>query len=463
MTLLDTLRTELGPAYVLTGSDAAPWSRDWTGAYAWTPLAVLRPGTTKEVAACIRHCAATRTAIVPASGMTGLTGATQAEGQVILSIDRLTGIRDFSPEGRTITVGAGTIVQHVQEAAEDHDLIFPLFFGARGSALVGGVLSTNAGGANVLRYGSVRELCLGLEVVLPNGEIADMLTPLRKNNTGYDLRNLMIGAEGTLGIITAATLKLFPKPATQSTALLALDTLDVALPLLNALQAATGGGVEAFELMPDTYHRRHARMKGSRPPFDPLPKWTILLEVASARESDARDGALADMVEATLAKALEGGALTDVLICQNEAQRQNLWAVRDDAAEITFDGRLFVDNDISVPIDRIPTFIEGAERRILSLDPDAEIFLIAHLGDGNLHYTVYPTKGEAIKDPMKEAIEEEVQRLGGAFSAEHGVGTAKLMSMTRRKDPATLAAMRAIKAALDPNNIMNPGKVVPPG
>ncbi|MEL6913857.1 MAG: FAD-binding oxidoreductase [Pseudomonadota bacterium] len=468
MELLDQMRATLGETYVLTGEDTAKWARDWTGKYAWTPRAVLRPADTGGLSAVAAACHAARVAMVPVGGNTGLTGATRAEGAVMISLDRMNTVESVKPAARVARVGGGAILQNVHEAAAAHGLIFPLTFGARGSATIGGALATNAGGSNVLRYGTTRDLCLGLEVVLPDGRVLDLMGELRKDNSGYALRQLFIGAEGTLGFITKAALKLFEAPRVRVTAMAAFARLDDTLDLLNALQAATGGAVEAFEYMPRRFIDRHIARKGGSEPFAGRHEVNVLIEVASTRADDAAPGAegtgsaLLELVTGTLAQALDAGKLSDAVVAQNEAQRSAMWARREAAAEITFLGGPIVDTDIAVPLDAVPRFLSEVAPRITALDHGATDFVVSHLGDGNLHYTVYPTRDDAaLKVAMIEVIEDVTLALGGTFSAEHGIGLSKLGSMVRRKDAAALDTMRALKASLDPHGVMNPGKVLP--
>ncbi|MEM6728284.1 MAG: FAD-binding oxidoreductase [Pseudomonadota bacterium] len=460
MVILDALAEALGSSSVLTGSDTDKWARDWTGKYAWSPRAVVRPRTTEDVSAVARLCYAHDAPMVPVGGNTGLTGATSAEGAVMVSLDRLNAVRSVKPEARVAIVEAGAILQSIHDAADAHDLVFPLTFGARGSALIGGCLATNAGGSNVLRYGNTRDLVLGLEIVLPDGRVMDLMSELRKDNTGYNLRQLFIGAEGTLGFITAAVLKLAPRPTVRATAMVGCHALKDTLPLLNTLQAASGGTVEAFEYMPRRYIERHIA-HGGREPFEAPHPVNILVEAASTREDD-QNGALAAALESVLSGEMEAGRVSDAVIAQNEAQRSEMWARREMAAELTF-GRLpIVDTDIAVPLEAVPKFLMEISERIGALDPGAEDFVVSHLGDGNVHYTVYPTRDDAdLKTAMVEAIEDVTLLLGGSFSAEHGIGLSKLGSMGRRKDAVALEMMRAVKSAFDPKGLMNPGKVLP--
>jgi FAD/FMN-containing dehydrogenase len=468
MTVLDQITDAIGADRILTGADVAPYGKDWTGAYISTPLAVLRPASTAEVSAILKIANVTKTPVVPASGRTGLTGATLAQDALMLSVERLNDIYDINVDGRTATVGAGVILSTLHDAAEAHDLIFPLTLGARGSAMIGGLLSTNAGGSNVVRYGSTRGLCLGLEVVMADGRVMNLMSALHKDNSGLDLRNLVIGAEGTLGIITAAVLKLRPKPQAYATAMVAVPSLSDALTLLYKLQDETGNGVEAFEYMPRSYIDKHRQLfPDVTGPFDQDYDVNIMIEVAATRTEDAipnPDGSLpvARALEETLGAMLEEGTVLDAIIAQNEAQRREIWKRREDAGEVAFFGGVFVNTDVAVPLDKVAAFEEMLTPRIKAIDPDADEVIVAHLGDGNIHHTSYISRNDPdVMKALVEAVEDVVQKLGGSFSAEHGIGVSKLDTMRRRKDPVALDAMRAIKAALDPNNILNPGKVIP--
>lgn len=468
MSVLDQIAEAIGEDRILTGQDAAPYGTDWTGAYTAAPLAVLRPTNTREVSEILKIAHATGTAVVPASGRTGLTGATMAQDALLVSVERMNTISEINVDGRTATVGAGVILSNLHDAADAHDLIFPLTLGARGSAMIGGLLSTNAGGSNVVRYGSTRGLCLGLEVVMADGRIMNLMSALHKDNSGLDLRNLMIGAEGTLGIITAAVLELYPKPQAYATAMVALPSLSVALDLLHRLQDETGGGVEAFEYMPRSYithHRNH--FPDASGPFDQDYDINIMIEVAATTPQDAQssdDGSLpvVTRLESILGEMLEDGSVLDAIIAQNETQRRDMWKRREDAGEVAFFSGIFVNTDVALPLDKIAAFEPKLTPRIKAIDPDATEVIVAHLGDGNIHHTSYVARNDpAIMDALVEAVEDVVQELGGSFSAEHGIGISKLETMKRRKDPVALDAMRAIKAALDPKNILNPGKVIP--
>ena len=468
MDLLDQIRADLGAKYVVTGTDTEAWTRDWMNVYHWQPLAVVRPASTEQVQAIARACSAAGVAMVPVGGNTGLTGATKAQDAVMISLDRMNAIREIKPNAQVAIVESGAILDSIHQAVDVHNLVFPLFFGARGSAMIGGNLSTNAGGSNVLRYGNTRDLCLGLEVVLADGRVMNLMSELRKDNTGLNLKHMFIGAEGTLGIITAAVVRLYRKPLAYVTAMVGLRALEDSLPLLNRLQNETGGGVEAFEYMPRHYIERHMdKIESALEPFDDVHEVNILVEVATTRASDLeQDGSgtpkLQAILETALMDMIEAGSAQDVVIAQNEAQRRVMWERRESAAEITVGVPGSIDTDVAVPLDDVPAFLQQVSARVQEIDPDGQEFYISHLGDGNLHYTFYPSDTSGVfKEPITEAIEDVVLALNGSFSAEHGIGLSKRNSMARRKDPVALEMMRAIKSAFDPANLMNPGKVYP--
>lgn len=468
MTLLDDLVALLGSAHVLTGPDLARYTHDWSRHYRPDPVAVARPANTAEVSGVLKIAARHGVAVVPVSGLTGLVGGAMTTGGLMLSVERLNRIREIRPATRIAVVEAGVVLQRLHEAAEAQDLYFPLWFGARGSAMIGGVLSTNAGGSNVLRYGSTRALCLGLEVVLADGRVLNLMSALPKNNSGYDLRQLFIGAEGTLGVITAAVMKLVPRPRAYATATLAARSLPDALALLNRLQQASGGAVEAFEYMPASYMRRLAEARPDvRLPFDRRYDTNILVEIGATAPRDATPGPdgilpVTALLQDTLAEMMAEGAVLDAEIAQTVAQRLAMWQRRELAAEITMARQPTIDTDVALPLDMVAEFLDRVHARLPALDAGCETMSVAHLGDGNVHFTVFPTRDDpALYDAVVEAVEDVVQELHGSFSAEHGVGLSKLNSMARRKDPVALEVMRAIKVALDPDNRMNPGKVIP--
>jgi FAD/FMN-containing dehydrogenase len=468
MGLVEDLQAVVGAAHVLTGADMARHARDWMGKYKGAPLAVVRPASTAEVAAVVKIAATHRVPVVPIGGNTGLVGGTMTTGGLMLSLERMNHIRALKPDARLAVAEAGVVLTRLHEAAEAEGLYFPLWFGARGSAMLGGVLSTNAGGSNVLRYGSTRGLCLGLEVVLADGRVLDLMSELHKDNSGYDLKQMFIGAEGTLGIITAAVIKLVPAPRAHATATVAARSIGDALILLNRMQEATGGRVEAFEFMPRTYSDR---LRAARPdlgqPFDAVPEVTILIEAATTVAAEATADAagavpLVSVLEGILAEMLEADLIQDAILAQTEQQRRAMWARREAAAEITMALTPAVDTDVCLPLDRVEGFLSEALARLEALDPGLKTLTVAHLGDGNLHFTAFPTRDDPVlKDRVMEVVEDVVAEMGGSFSAEHGVGLSKLTSMARRKNPVALDVMRAVKQALDPEGQMNPGKVIP--
>jgi FAD/FMN-containing dehydrogenase len=466
--LIAQLTAEIGAAHVLQGADTAPYCSEPTTQYTASPALVVRPKDTAQVAACLRAAYAQGMPVIPTGGRTGITGAIHTNGGMMLSLERMNRIREINPAARTAVVEAGVVLSSLHDAADALDLYFPLWFGARGSAMIGGVLSTNAGGSNVLRYGSTRGLCLGLEVVLPDGRILNLLGALHKDNSGYDLKQMFIGAEGTLGVITAAVVKLVPKPRAYATATLALRSLPDALALLSRLQTASGGMVEAFEYMDAAYLARVAAVRPDlRPPFERAHDVTILVELGALRADDCdvrADGSqgITALLQTALAQMLDEGAVLDAVIAQTETQRAQMWALRECAGYVMQAVQPSVDTDICLPLDQIETFLHRIAARTAQIDPAAPSITIAHLGDGNLHHSLYPSRHDAaLHDALVEAVEDEVQALGGSFSAEHGVGLMKLASMARRKDTVALDVMRSLKAALDPKGLMNPGKVIP--
>ncbi|MCI2399407.1 FAD-binding oxidoreductase [Aliiroseovarius sp. N1Y82] len=465
MDILDELRGIIGARHVLTGADTARWDSDWIGKYKGAPLCVVRPANTDEVSRVMALAHDTGTPVVPVGGNTGLSGGAFGRGAVMLSVDRMNALRDLRPEARIAIVEAGVVLSALHDAAEAHDLVFPMTFGAKGSCMIGGMLATNAGGSNVVRYGNTRALCLGLEIVLPDGEVLELMSELHKDNSGYDLKDLFIGSEGTLGVITAAVLKLSPKPRAYATAMVAAPGLAQALDLLNRLQEATGGAVEAFEYMPASYIDAHIAKTGARAPFAARHEVNILVEVGATAARDAAlaaDGSvpIVDYLEEVLAGLMEEGAVLDAVIAQNDAQRTEMWERREAAAEVTLDRQPLVNNDIAVPLDKVSVFLERMAEELPRLDRGADSLCVAHLGDGNIHYAVFPSDPTLV-DPVMEKVEDVVGALGGSFSAEHGIGLSKKPSMARRKNPVALRVMRQIKGVLDPKGIMNPGKVLP--
>ncbi len=420
------------------------------------------PRSTEEVSTIVTACAEARVPVVPYGGGTGLVGGqikTEGPAPVVLSLERLNRIRAVYPLENVLVADAGAILAEIQAAAEKVDRLFPLSLGSEGSARIGGNLSTNAGGLNVLRYGNTRDLCLGLEAVLPNGEIWNGLTRLRKDNTGYDLRNLLVGAEGTLGVITGAALKLFPRPRSVGTAILQVTDPEAALRLLAMARDQVGEGVSAFELLSAEGLRFVAEtLPDVRLPFETLPAWSVLIELGLQNGADAA-------LEGLFEEALEAGLVSDGLIAQSETQRAAFWSLREHIPIANKKIGSVASHDISLPLGALPDFIVEANAKVESFGP-FRINCFGHLGDGNLHYNVFPPKGgnrhdyDNIRHSVSEAVYDLVHSYGGSFSAEHGVGRMKVAALQKYGDPTRLAAMRAIKAALDPAWIMNPGAVL---
>ena len=464
--LLDELRQLLGAAQVLTDGDLSAWERDWRKRWHGKALAVVRPGNTAEVAAVVQACGRQGVAIVPQGGNTGLVGGGVPDTsgtQVLLSLARLNRMRAIDHANLTITVDAGMVLQAVQQAAADAGLLFPLSLAAEGSCTIGGNLATNAGGTQVLRFGNARDLCLGLELVTAAGEVWHGLAGLRKDNTGYDLRNLMIGSEGTLGIITAATLKLFPQPAASLTAMASCKSLAQCLALLGLAQARLDAGLTGFEVM-NTFSlalvRRH--FPQLLQPLPPAP-WTVLLEYADAEgEASARS-----RFEALLEAALEQRLIDDAAVAGSLAQAATMWHLREAIPLAQSEEGVNVKHDIALPVSAIPDFCEHTDAALQAAFAGVRLVNFGHLGDGNLHYNVQCPEGTeaqtflATHEPAINAIVyDAVQAAGGSFSAEHGVGALKLHEMAHRKSPVALGMMRAIKQALDPQGRLNPGRVL---
>ena len=445
---------EAGPAYL----------EEPRGRWAGQAGLLARPESTEEVAALIRAAQKHKIGVVPYAGGTGLVGGQlQADGPapLLLSVEKLSAIQDVLPEENVLTCGAGTILTDVQEAAAEAGRLFPLSLASEGSARIGGLLATNAGGTGVLRYGNARDLCLGVEAVLPNGEIYRGLSRLRKDNTGYDLRNLLVGSEGTLGVITAAALKLFPRPAGLRAALLAVPSPEAALALLALARDLAGEAVSAFEIM----HRQGIDFMSEtgidqRNPWGETPDWFVLVELGFPAGHDV-DAAL----EALFSRGFEAGLVTDGLLAQNEAQRLDFWALRERIPEANRKIGAVSSHDISLPLGQVAAFIPEGIKRLTTIGA-FRVNCFGHLGDGNLHYNVFPMPGKSRadhlgqRDAIKRVIHDLVHEMGGSVSAEHGIGRLKVADLERYADPAKFDAMRAIKRALDPAGIMNPGAVL---
>jgi FAD/FMN-containing dehydrogenase len=466
MTLEATLRGIVGSAHVLQGGDLAAYEIDWRKRYHGRARLVVRPGSTADVAAVVRACAAAGVAIVPQGGNTGLVGASVPDdsgSQVLMHMGRLNRIRAIDTANLTMTVEAGCLLQAVQEAAEANGLLFPLSLAAEGSCTIGGNLASNAGGTQVVRYGNARDLCLGLEVVTAAGELWEGLSGLRKDNTGYDLRDLFIGSEGTLGLITAATLKLYPLPAAVTTAFASLYGLDGAVEFLGLAQSRLGPSLTGFEVMNrfslDLVRQHFPQLT------HPLPgaAWTVLLE-----QSDSESQTHATQrFEALLEAAMERGLITDAAVASSLEQAKAMWHLREAIPLAQSLEGLNIKHDISVPISRIPAFVRSTDEALERAFPGVRLVDFGHLGDGNLHYNVQAPAGMSAQRFLAEhetrvngIVYDAVMAHGGSISAEHGVGALKRDELARRKSPVAMKLMRSIKQALDPHGRMNPGRVL---
>ncbi|UUZ73538.1 FAD-binding oxidoreductase [Polaromonas sp. P1(28)-8] len=465
--LLETLRQIAGPGQVLNEGDLTAWELDWRKRSRGKALAVVRPATTAEVAAIVKACAAAGVSIVTQGGNTGLAVGSIPDDsgqQVVLSLQRMNAVRQIDAANLTVTVEAGCILQTLQEAADKAGFLFPLSLAAEGSCTIGGNLATNAGGTQVVRYGNARDLCLGLEVVTAQGDIWNGLSGLRKDNTGYDLRDLFIGSEGTLGVITAATLKLYPQPAVQLTAWAAVPSMQDAVNLLALAHQHLGAGLTGFEVMGQFALSLVAKnFRQLRVPLYEETPFCVLLENSDPEsETHARE-----QFERLLETALEQGCVTDAVIAENLAQAHQLWHIRESIPLAQAEEGLNIKHDISVAVSRIPEFVEVTDALLVQAIPGVRLVNFGHLGDGNLHYNVQaPADGDAQaflrehEDTVNSLVYDSVARFGGSFSAEHGVGSLKLDKLEHYKSPVALGMMRAIKHALDPQNLFNPGRVL---
>jgi len=445
-----------------TETDVAPYVTEERNLFHGRSPLVLRPGSTAEVAAICRLASEHRIALVPQGGNTGLVGGqTPHNGEVVVSLKRMDKIRDVDTASNTMIAEAGVVLQVAQQKAAEVDRLFPLSLGAEGSCTIGGNLSTNAGGTAALAYGVAREMALGLEVVLADGRVLNALSKLKKDNTGYDLRNLFIGAEGTLGIITAASLKLFPKPRAIETAFVGLKSPEDALKLLAIAQAEAAGSLTSFELIAQIaldFSIRH--VAGNRAPLSSPHPWFVLMELSSSRD-DARA-----TLESILEQGFESGIVDDAVIADNLAQRMAFWKLREDISWAQKPEGGSIKHDISVPVAAVPAFIAEANEAVVKTVPGARPVPFGHLGDGNIHYNVSQPIGADTADylarwhEVNAVVFEIVLRMGGSISAEHGIGVLKRDELPDVKDPTAIALMRAIKAQFDPLGIMNPGKVL---
>ncbi len=458
------------PRHVIgPGGDFEPYVTDWRGRYHGKALAVVKPGSTREVSEIVKACVAAGIAIVPQGGNTGMCGAATPLGDrdmIVLRLDRLNKIRSVSRLGDSIAVDAGCILAEIQKAADDIDRLFPLSLGAEGSCQIGGNLSTNAGGTAVLRYGTTRELCLGLEVVMPDGEILDGMTALRKDSTSFDTKQLFIGAEGTLGIITGAVLKLFPKPRARAVSFVKLASIDAVLDLLAQARTDLGDRLGAFEVM----SRGQIEVIAENLPLVNIPfeldtPWYVLIELVDTLVSVD----LNEAMEAMLGAAYERELVVDALVASSETQAAAFWKIRHSVSEGSKAAGYVISHDSAVPLSQQATFVKQVEKRIAEYRPDARIVMHGHIGDGNIHVlAIIPGFKQDQKSEIADTVlgintivDEETAALGGSISAEHGIGIANRERLGRVANPVELKLLRSVKAMLDPKDIMNPGKVLP--
>jgi FAD/FMN-containing dehydrogenase len=462
--VLDRLAAVVGERYAIRDPAAmAPYLKEWRDIYVGRSPLILRPATTEEVSRILAIANEAGTAIVPQSGNTGLAGGQlpyETGEEVVLSLERMIRIRDVDATDNTMTVDGGVTLKAIQDAADAADRLFPLSLASEGSCRIAGNLSTNAGGLSVVAYGNARDMCLGLEVVLADGRIWNGLRRLRKDNTGYDLKNLFIGAEGTLGVITGAVLKLFPKPTHWATAFVALPSPQAALDLLGLARQRSGGRVTAIELMPEIGFGFTVRHFAVRDPFPARSAWYVLIELSGTSDLD-------DILTATLAEAAERGIVTDATVAQSEAQRAELWRIRERIVETQKLEGGSIKHDVSVPVSKLPQLVEEGVAAILRYMPDARPMPYGHVGDGNLHFNVTQPVGmhkdEFLShwEAMNDIVFAIVTKLGGSISAEHGIGRLKRERMLEIKSPVELQMMRDLKKLFDPNGTLNPRKVLP--
>ncbi|MEL7490650.1 MAG: FAD-binding oxidoreductase [Pseudomonadota bacterium] len=460
---LDAIADIVGPKGVFHGDEAAPFLSEWRDRWPGKAALIVAPTSTQEVAAVVKLCAQEKIAITPQGGNTGLVGGQIPFGpEILLSLKRMRTIRDISALDNTMTVDAGVTLHDAQEEARAVNRLFPLSIGSEGSCQIGGVISTNAGGVNVLRYGNMRELVLGLEVVTPRGEIWSSLKRLRKDNTGYDLKQLFIGGEGTLGVVTGAVLKLFPRPTERVTAFVGAPSPDAAVALLAHAQEATGGLASSFELLSRQCMALLVKnIDGARDPLAAPHPWYVLMEFSSAGIGDLRT-----TVEALLESALEQNIISDGTIAENETQAAALWRMRHAMSEAINHEGLGARHDVSVPTADIPAFLNKADAAVARATPGARVVAFGHIGDGNIHYDVVPAEGadknalDNLRPDIEAGVYDVIGAFNGSISAEHGVGRHKRDQIAKTKSDVELSMMRAVKHALDPDGIMNPGKML---
>lgn len=456
--LADALKAVLGPkGWSDDAHELAPHVADWRGRYQGSTPILLKPASTDEVAACVRLCHEAGIAITPQGGNTSLCGAATPMGEVLLTLKRMTAIREVDIDNDSMTVEAGCVLENLQNLAAENNRLFPLSLGSQGSAMIGGLISTNAGGVHVLRYGMTRELVLGLEAVLPDGTIWSGLTGLRKDNTGYDLKQLLIGAEGTLGIITAATLKLFPRPARMEVAFCGIKSADDAVKFLGLAKQVSGGAVTAFELMPRmALEMVLEHVPGTRDPLTGEHAWYVVCEMSFGRADGARE-----TLEDALGQGFEAGLIEDAAIAENDSQIHDFWRLRETIAEAERAHGKAVKHDVSIPVSKMPAFLSQATAAVEAAFPGALVVAFGHVGDGNVHFNVAAREAGADDGfiaeaaPLSRLVYDLVDSFGGSISAEHGIGILKRAELAHRK-PVDVAVMRAIKSALDPKGIMNP-------
>ena len=456
--ILDRLKSSVAPGGWSQDADRlAPKLIEWRDRWSGTTPLLLLPRSTGEVAAIVRICAETGTAITPQGGNTGLVGGQIPQGEVLLSLEKMNQVREVSPDDDAMIVEAGVTLQAAQEAARDANRFFPLSLAAEGTATIGGNISTNAGGTAVLRYGTMRSLVLGIEAVLPSGEVFNGLKMLRKDNTGYDLKQLLIGAEGTLGVVTAASLRLFPVLTDRTVAVAAVASPADAVALLTRAKDESGGAVEAFELMNALGVAFAMKNLGLRAPLGGDPAWTVLIEMAGSEP-----GHTAAAMERVLSRALEDGLISDAAVAQNATQAHAFWAVREGQSGAQKPEGAAWKHDVSVPVSRIAAFITEATAAVSRFSPDVRVVAFGHVGDGNIHYDVLKPEGApdaphaALRDAGAKIVHDLAVSMGGSISAEHGLGAMKSAEALSYKSQAEIAAQRAVRAALDPKRIMNP-------
>jgi FAD/FMN-containing dehydrogenase len=463
-TFISRMTDALGPKGVSTDAhEIDPHISDWRGRWKGSTPVLVKPASTEEVSKAMTLCAEYGLAVNPQGGNSGMVNGSVPQGEVLISLKRMNKVREVDVQNDAMTLEAGVILTRAQDIAAENDRLFPLSLGAQGVAMIGGLISTNAGGVQVLRYGMMRDLVLGIEAVLPDGRIWNGLRGLRKDNTGYDLKHLFIGAEGTLGIVTAATLKLFPLPAVKETAWVAVESPAKAVELLMLAKQASGGAVTGFEIVPKL--GLELVLKHIPDTRDPLPTalpWRILMELSLPREEGARD-----LIESLLGDAIEKGIAADAVICENEAQKAMVWKIRENIAVAERAHGKALKHDVSVPVSRVAEFMERGAALAQQMTPGVDVIAFGHVGDGNIHFNITPPPGanqERFVDhdglPMSKAIHDLIASLNGSISAEHGIGRLKRDELAWRKSPVEMEMMRAVKRALDPDGRMNPGRVL---